>query len=63
MTFKLESAPNGMTVDAAGLVRWAVPADFGEDRADVILAVKTAGGQEVFQTFTLAAETVTNRKE
>jgi hypothetical protein len=44
-----------MTVDGAGLVRWPVPANFAEERADVILAAKDAGGQEVFQTFTLAA--------
>jgi hypothetical protein len=55
VVFKLESAPPGMIVDGAGLVRWAVPANFAEERADVILAAKDAGGQEVFQTFTLAA--------
>jgi hypothetical protein len=53
VAFKLESAPPGMSVDAAGLVRWAVPANFGEERVDVILAAKDAGGQEVFQTFAL----------
>jgi hypothetical protein len=53
VTFKLESAPKGMTVDGAGLVRWPVPANFAEDRADVILAAKDAAGQEVFQTFAL----------
>jgi hypothetical protein len=42
-----------MTVDGAGLVRWAVPAKFAEEHADVILATKDPAGQEVFQTFTL----------
>jgi hypothetical protein len=55
VTFKLESAPPGMSVGAAGLVRWAVPANFGGERVDVILAAKDAGGQEVFQTFALTA--------
>jgi hypothetical protein len=54
--FKLEIAPAGMKVDARGVVTWAVPADFGEDRVDVILAAEDAGGQETFQTFTLTVE-------
>jgi hypothetical protein len=53
VTFKLESAPKEMTVDAKGVITWAVPADFAEKRVDVILAARDAGGQEVFQTFTL----------
>jgi hypothetical protein len=55
VTFKLESAPKGMTVNDAGLVRWAVPPDFPGERVDVILAARNVGGQEVFQTFTLTA--------
>ena len=31
-TFKLASAPRGMTVDATGTVRWDVPADYTGDR-------------------------------
>ena len=42
---------NTGTLDAA--VRWEVPADFAEERADVILLARDAAGQEVFQTFTL----------
>jgi hypothetical protein len=30
-----------------------VPANFAEERADVILAAKDAAGQEVFQSFAL----------
>jgi hypothetical protein len=53
VTFKVESPPKGMTVDGAGLVRWAVPANFAEEGADVILAAKDAAGYQVFQTFAL----------
>jgi hypothetical protein len=55
VTLKLESAPQGMSVDAAGLVRWAVPAGFAAERVDAILSAKDAGGQEVFQTLSLTA--------
>jgi hypothetical protein len=53
VTFALQSAPPGMTVGASGLVRWAVPADFAEERVDVILTAKDGGGREAFHTFTL----------
>jgi hypothetical protein len=56
VTFRLESGPEGMTVSAAGLVRWEVPAGLASDPASVILAAKDTGGQEVFQTFTLTVE-------
>lgn len=51
-TFKLESAPKGMAVDAAGVVTWAVPADATGDH-DVILTVRDKSGQDVFHTFTV----------
>jgi hypothetical protein len=53
---KAEGAPAGMTVDEAGVVSWAVPADFAEKRVDVILVARDAVGQEAFQTLTLTAE-------
>jgi hypothetical protein len=56
--FKLESAPPGMTVQGNGLISWAVPADFADQRVDVILVAQDTGGQEAFQTLTLTqAET------
>jgi hypothetical protein len=45
-----------MTVDAAGTVRWDVPADFAGTRADVILSAKDTAGSETFQSFTLTAK-------
>ncbi|MBI1913374.1 MAG: hypothetical protein HYS12_01245 [Planctomycetes bacterium] len=54
VTFRLEGAPKGMTVAATGLVRWAVPADLPDQRVSVILVARDAGGQEVFQTLSLA---------
>jgi predicted Zn finger-like uncharacterized protein len=55
-TFRLASAPKGMTVDAAGLVSWDVPADYTGNRVNVILTAKDKAGQEVFHTFTLMAK-------
>lgn len=49
--FKLDSGPKGMTVSAAGVVNWKVPADAPEGNHDVILTVKDSTGQEVFHTF------------
>lgn len=55
VTFSLMSAPKGMAIDAKGQIRWTVPADYAEDRVDIILQAKDSGGQEVFQTFTLTS--------
>ncbi|HUR54965.1 MAG TPA: trypsin-like peptidase domain-containing protein [Gemmataceae bacterium] len=52
VTFQLDSAPKGMTVDAAGVVTWAVPAD-ATGTHDVILTVRDKSGQDVFHTFTV----------
>jgi hypothetical protein len=56
VTFKVESGPPGLAVDKNGLVTWAVPADFAEQRVEVILAATDAAGQDAFQTLTLTAE-------
>ena len=53
VTFKLESAPPGMTVDDKGKITWAVPEDFAESRVSAILSATDAGGQEAFQTLVL----------
>jgi hypothetical protein len=50
---KLESGPAGMKL-ADGKLTWAVPADFADAEADVILSVGDAGGQEIFHTFKIA---------
>src|SRR5262249_18322460 len=53
VTCKLDSGPEGMTVSKAGLVRWAVPADFKDKEVDVIVTVGDRSEQEVFHTFKL----------
>jgi hypothetical protein len=50
VTYQLDSGPKGMTVSAAGVVTWTVPADAAGNQ-DVILTVRTESGQEVFHTF------------
>jgi hypothetical protein len=53
ISFKIESGPKGMTVNAAGLVEWTVPANFADPRVDVILAARDSDGKDAFQTFSL----------
>lgn len=52
VTYQLDSGPKGMTVDAAGVVTWAIPADAAGSH-DVILTVRDKSGQDVFHTFTV----------
>ena len=52
--YRVDSGPPGMAVFAGGRVSWAVPADYAEAQADVILTVVDAAGQETFHTFRLA---------
>ncbi len=49
---KVETGPPGMTA-TGGAVTWAVPKDFAEGEAQVILTVSDGGKQETFQTFAL----------
>src|SRR5262249_3759668 len=56
VAYRVESGPKGMTVDNAGKVTWAVPRDFADTEADVILTVKDRTGQEVFHTFKVAVQ-------
>lgn len=53
LTYQLDSGPKGMTVDAAGVVTWAVPGDATVGTQDVITTVRDGSGQEVFHTFTV----------
>lgn len=55
LTWKLESAPAGMTITTAGVVTWQVPTDFAESRIDVIISVRDGDGQEALHTFTSEA--------
>jgi predicted Zn finger-like uncharacterized protein len=54
--YRLESGPKGMTVDNSGKVTWAVPRDFADTEADVILTVKDRTGQEAFHTFKIGVQ-------
>ncbi|MDB5310001.1 MAG: hypothetical protein JWO38_4203 [Gemmataceae bacterium] len=48
----LDAGPEGMKVEG-GAVVWAVPADYPDPSANVILGVTDAGGQATFHTFDL----------
>ena len=50
---QLHAGPESMQVSPAGLVTWRVPGDFPDSSADVILALRSASGQETFQSFTI----------
>jgi hypothetical protein len=51
---KLESGPPGMKMSADGLLSWAVPADFANAEADVIVSVTDASSQEILHSFKIA---------
>ena len=50
VTYKLDSGPKGMALDAAGRLTWTPPAD-AEAENEVIVSVKDAGGGETLQSF------------
>jgi hypothetical protein len=53
--YKVASGPDGMKVDANGIVSWRVPvAQAGQ--VSVILSLKDKGGKEAFHTFNLTPE-------
>jgi hypothetical protein len=54
VTFKLESAPDGMKVSKDGRLTWSVPAAFAEQEASVLLTIGDATGQEIFHNFTIS---------
>jgi predicted Zn finger-like uncharacterized protein len=56
VAYRVESGPKGMTVDNSGKLTWAVPRDFADAEADVILTVKDRTGQEVFHTFKIGVQ-------
>ncbi|MBI3823196.1 MAG: hypothetical protein HY289_11025 [Planctomycetes bacterium] len=45
--------PNGLQVSPAGLVTWRVPSEYADAGSDFVLSVRSASGQETFQTFTI----------
>ncbi len=52
VTYKVDSGPKGMTVSAAGVVTWAVPADTTGEQT-VVLSIKDKAGNEAFHSFVL----------
>jgi hypothetical protein len=50
---KLDAGPDGMKVGGDGTVSWAVPKNFADASASVILTISDKSGQETFHTFTL----------
>jgi hypothetical protein len=48
---KIDSAPKGMKIGGDGVLTWAVPRDFAESEAEVILSISDASGQEIFHMF------------
>jgi hypothetical protein len=55
VAYRLDAGPPGMEVSPGGAVTWAVPADFKEPEADVLITV-SAGGQEVLHGFKVRLE-------
>jgi len=53
VTMKLEAGPKGMALAKDGTLTWAVPADFAEPEADVLVSLQDAGKQEALHTFRL----------
>jgi hypothetical protein len=51
--FSLEAAPMGMSIDANGTIKWAVPKDFAEKEVSVILMITDKSGQEIIHSFIL----------
>lgn len=46
--YVLESAPDGMTLSADGLVEWLVPASLEDDEVNVIITLRDSTGQQIF---------------
>jgi hypothetical protein len=53
VTYKVESGPPGMTISDKGLLAWTPPANHADGEESIILSVRDALGQEMFQAFRL----------
>jgi len=51
VNFDLSSGPAGMKISATGILEWAVPDDFREDRVHVIVTVRNGKGQSMYESF------------
>ena len=52
-TYKIESGPVGMNIDASGKIQWPVPAEFAEETQDVVVSIRSANDREALHTFSL----------
>lgn len=60
LTYSLKTAPDGMTVDSSGLIRWDVPPDF-KGKATVAVSVLDGNGGEAAFTFDVNIHTEQNK--
>jgi hypothetical protein len=56
VTYRLDSAPDGMNVSPTGVITWNVPTDMATGSVSVILSVKDASAQERLHSFPLKIE-------
>jgi hypothetical protein len=56
ITYKLESAPEGMRLSSRGELRWSVPTTAAGKSIPVIINVKNASGKELFHSFDLLVD-------
>jgi len=56
LTYSLKTAPDGMTVDSSGLIKWSVPPDF-KGKAPVTVSVSDGNGGEATLNFSVEINT------
>ncbi|MCA9020995.1 MAG: hypothetical protein KDA74_12690, partial [Planctomycetaceae bacterium] len=54
LKYQIDSGPEGMTVSDAGVVTWAVPNDFKNDQASVIVSVTNPAGKSMYHSYLLS---------
>lgn len=59
--FKLDAAPQGMTISSDGKVMWQVPKELKQSNHNVIVSVSDSSGQSIYHTFTITIKEVQNR--
>lgn len=55
--YQLDDAPQGMTVDAQGVVRWEMPRNYERAMTTVILNIEDASKKSIFHTFSILRST------
>ncbi len=56
LKYALSSAPEDMSIDVDGRIRWHVPLDFTEESVQAVVSIKDAANQEVFHPLSLKVE-------